>query len=262
MNMASQGNNRKLLSPEREDLILAALGDGLRTIAELAGTLQVSEATVRRDLQSLENRGAVQRVHGGAVRVAGEEKPEPLFHEKATLRASEKERIAEAALALIEDGDSVYLDGGSTVLALARKLGSRRELTIVTNSLMAAAELMESRHRLILLGGEFRPLSRTLVGPLTAPIGEALHIGKAFFGTIGLTLAAVSTTDPGEAYTKKLILGRSGKAYLLADSGKFGRASLVDAGALDDFTAVVTDAGVSPEFVRTLKKRKVEVIQA
>ena len=98
--MGSNGNNRKLLSPEREDLILAALGDGVRTIAELAGALQVSEATVRRDLHSLENRGAVQRVHGGAIRVGGDdEKREPLFHEKTTLRAAEKERIAEAALA-------------------------------------------------------------------------------------------------------------------------------------------------------------------
>lgn len=139
--MGSNGNNRKLLSPEREDLILAALGDGVRTILpNWAGALQVSEATVRRDLHSLENRGAVQRVHGGAIRVGGDdEKREPLFHEKTTLRAAEKERIAEAALALIEDGDSIYLDGGSTVLALARKLGSRRNLTVVTNSLMAAA---------------------------------------------------------------------------------------------------------------------------
>lgn len=261
--MGSNGNNRKLLSPEREDLILAALGDGVRTIVELAGALQVSEATVRRDLHSLENRGVVQRVHGGAIRVGGDdEKREPLFHEKTTLRAAEKERIAEAALALIEDGDSIYLDGGSTVLALARKLGSRRNLTVVTNSLMAAAELMESRHRLILLGGEFRPLSRTLVGPLTTPIGEALHIGKAFFGTIGFTAAGVSTTDPGEAFTKKLILGRAGMSVLLADSGKFGRASLVNAGTLDDFRFVVTDSGIPPEFMKILKKHNIEIIQA
>lgn len=261
MDMVNQKNNRKLLSPEREELILAALGAGVRTISELAGALQVSEATVRRDLQSLEDRGAVQRVHGGAVRVEETEKREPLFHEKTSIRTDEKERIAEAALALIEDGDSIFLDGGSTVLALAHKLGNRRELTIVTNSMMAAAELMESRHRLILLGGEFRPLSRTLVGPLTASIGESLHIGKAFFGTIGLTLSGVSTTDPGEAYTKKLILNRSAKAYLLADSGKFGRNSLIDAGALDDFYGVVTDSGISPEFVKSLKKRKIELIQ-
>lgn len=260
--MVSHGNNRKLLTPEREALILDALGNGVRTISELAAALQVSEATVRRDLRSLEQRGALQRVHGGAVRVDEGEKREPLFHEKTTLRAAEKERIAEAALGLIEDGDSVYLDGGSTVLALARKLGARRELTVVTNSLMAAAELMESGHRLILLGGEFRPLSRTLVGPLTSLIGESLHIGKAFFGTIGLTASGVSTTDPGEAFTKKLILGRAERAILLADSGKFGRPSLVEAGKLDDFDTIVSDSGAPAEFLKMLKKHKIELILA
>ena len=260
--MISHGNNRKLLTPEREALILEALGNGVRTISELAATLQVSEATVRRDLRTLEQRGELQRVHGGAVRVDEGTKRELLFHEKATLRADEKERIAEAALGLIENGDSVYLDGGSTVLALARKLGSRRELTVVTNSLMAAAELMESGHKLILLGGEFRPLSRTLVGPLTSPIGEALHIGKAFFGTIGLTASGVSTTDPGEAFTKKLILGRAEQAILLADSGKFGRTSLVEAGKLDDFDIVVTDSGAPSEQQKILKKNKIKLIMA
>ena len=140
--MQKINNSRKLLSPEREELILAALGDGVRTIAELANELQVSEATVRRDLQSLESQGKAQRVHGGAVRVEGG-RGEPLFHEKTTLRTADKERIAERALALIDDDDSIYLDGGSTVLALARKLSARRRLTVVTNSLMAAAELME-----------------------------------------------------------------------------------------------------------------------
>ena len=127
------------------------------------------------------------------------------------------------------------------------------------------AELVRSfrpNERLILLGGEFRPLSRTLVGPLTTPIGEALHIGKAFFGTIGFTAAGVSTTDPGEAFTKKLILGRAGMSALLADSGKFGRASLVNAGTLDDFRFVVTDSGIPPEFMKILKKHNIEIIQA
>lgn len=256
----SQNNSRKLLSAEREELILAALGNGVRTVSELAGELAVSEATVRRDLQGLEERELARRVHGGAIRVKPIAGPEPLFHEKTGRHQSEKERIAEAALALIEDDDSIYLDGGSTVLALAKRLERRRNLTIVTNSLMAAAELMESSHRLILLGGEFRPLSRTLVGPLTAPIGETLHIGKAFFGTIGISAAGMTTTDPGEAYTKKLILGRAAERILLADSGKFGHDSLVAAGRLDQLDLVISDSGIPEEELRILKKQKIEVV--
>ena len=119
---------------------------------------------------------------------------------------------------------------------------------------------MESGHRLILLGGEFRPISRTLVGPLTAPVGEALHIDKAFFGTIGITADGLSTTDPGEAYTKKLMLRRAHKAILLADSGKFGCASLVASGSLRDLDIVITDRGLSPEFARLLRRNKIEVV--
>ena len=258
--MVNHGNNRKLLTPEREALILEALGNGVRTISELAATLQVSEATVRRDLRTLEQRGALQRVHGGAVRVDDGEKREPLFHEKTSRRTAEKERIAERALELIEDGDSIYLDGGSTVLALARRLNNRRYLTIVTNSLMAAAELMESGHRLILLGGEFRPISRTLVGPLTAPVGESINIAKAFFGTLGLTAAGLSTTDPNEAYTKMLIMRRAERSILLSDSTKFGHASLVASGELSLLNTIITDQAAPAELVTLLRKRQIEVL--
>ncbi len=260
--MTKSNNNRKLLSPEREALILSALGNGVRTIAELAGELQVSEATVRRDLQSLEDRGAAHRVHGGAVRVEDDEKDEPLFQEKTSIRANEKERIAEAALALVEEGDSIYLDGGSTVLALAKLLHNRKNITVVTNSLMAAAELMESHHRLIMIGGEFRRLSRTLVGALTSPIGEALSINKGFFGTIGLTTEGVSTTDPAEAFTKKMLMARCAQSYLLADSAKCGRASLVHSGNLEDFSAVVSDGNLPAEFRKLLQRKKINLIIA
>ena len=112
----------------------------------------------------------------------------------------------------------------------------------------------EQADRLILLGGEFRPISRTLVGPLTAPVGEALHIDKAFFGTIGITADGLSTTDPGEAYTKKLMLRRAHKAILLAC------ASLVASGSLRDLDIVITDRGLSPEFARLLRRNKIEVV--
>ena len=95
---------------------------------------------------------------------------------------------------------------------------------------------------------------------LTAPVGEALHIDKAFFGTIGITADGLSTTDPGEAYTKKLMLRRAHKSILLADSGKFGCASLVASGSLRDLDIVITDRGLPPEFARLLKRNKIEVV--
>ena len=100
----------------------------------------------------------------------------------------EKRRIAEAALEFIEPGDTIYLDGGSTVLELARLLRERTNLTVVTNSLHAAHELAGRGPRLIVIGGELRRLSQTLVGPLTRLVLQELHLDKAFMGTIGFAL--------------------------------------------------------------------------
>lgn len=251
---------RKLLSPEREKLILQALGDEVRTIAELTDGLGVSEATVRRDLQSLEEKGKVRRVHGGAVRTKFP-RTEPMFAEKAAYHAEEKNRIAELALNYIDDNDTICLDGGSTVLGLAKKLERKKQLNIVTNSMMAAAQLMETGHKLVLIGGEFRALSRTMVGPLTAGIINSLHIDKAFLGTIGFTVEdGISTTDPNEAYTKELIMKRAKMVIVLADSSKIGCASFVTSGALDDIDVLITDSGITGEAESILRERGIEVV--
>jgi DeoR/GlpR family transcriptional regulator of sugar metabolism len=251
---------RKLLSPEREQLILQSLGDKVCRIDELSEALGVSDATVRRDLQSLEEQGKVRRVHGGAIRVKFP-RTEPLFDEKATLNSTEKDRIAHEALNLIHDSETIFLDGGSTVQALAKLLGSKKGLTVVTNSLMAAADLMESGHHLILVGGEFRALSRTLVGPLTSHIINSLHIDKAFLGTIGLSLEdGISTTDPNEAFTKELIMKRSECVIVMADSSKIGVSSFAVSGSISDIDFLVTDRAISEDAVRKLNKKKIEVI--
>ncbi len=251
---------RKLLSPEREKLILQALGDEVKTIAELTSGLNVSEATVRRDLQSLEEKGKVRRVHGGAIRIKFP-RTEPMFSEKAAFHADEKNHIAELALSFIDDNDTICLDGGSTVLALAKKLERKNHLNIVTNSMMAAAQLMETGHNLVLIGGEFRALSRTLVGPLTTSIINSLHIDKAFLGTIGFTVdEGISTTDPNEAYTKELIMKRAKKVIVLADSSKIGTASFVTSGAINDIDVLITDPGIPAEIEKALRDRDIEVV--
>jgi len=251
---------RKLLSAERESLICRSLTAGVRTISELSNELQVSEATVRRDLETLEKQGVIRRVYGGAE-LLRKRHTEPLYEEKASLHAPEKARIAETAVKFIQEGDTIFLDGGSTVLEMARRLPSLRDLTVVTNSLMAAAELMEKNFHLILVGGAFRSLSRTLVGPLTSKILESLTISKAFLGTIGLEAErGISTTDPNEAYTKELVMKRSDKVFLLADSSKFGVSSFVFSGDAADIDVLVTDSALSQAAQKQLKTKNIEVI--
>ncbi len=251
---------RKLLSAERESLICRSLTAGVKTISELGNELHVSEATVRRDLETLEKQGVIRRVYGGAE-LLRKRHTEPLYEEKASLHAPEKAKIAEKAVKFLQEGDTIFLDGGSTVLEMARRLPPMRDLTVVTNSLMAAADLMEKNFHLILVGGEFRSLSRTLVGPLTSKILENLTISKAFLGTIGLEAErGISTTDPNEAYTKELVMKRSDKVFLLADSSKFGVSSFVFSGNAADIDAVITDEALPPAARKQLEQQNIEVI--
>jgi DeoR family transcriptional regulator, fructose operon transcriptional repressor len=251
------------LAPERLDRVRELVrARHIVRIEEIRSELGVSLATIRRDLTELERRGDLRRVHGGAVSV-DEHVPEPLFDTKAMEAIPEKQRIAAAALRLIGPDETIYLDAGSTVLELARLLRDRRNLTIVTNSLPAAAELAGSAPRVIVIGGELRMLSRALVGPLSRLVLDELYVDQAFMGTFGLSLGdGLTTTDPGEAYTKLLALDRARQVVLLADSRKFGTRALARAGDLDRINVLVTDDGFDRQAEQALVKRGIRVIRA
>ena len=248
--MSSTRNHKyKELAAERLDRLRAILRETtIVRVDELCVSLGVSAATVRRDLEELERRGEARRVHGGAVAVE-KRYEEPVFDDKAAIAQGEKYRIAQKALALIGARDTVYLDGGSTVLELARLLRDRTDITVVTNSLRAASELSGNGPQLILIGGELRRLSQTMVGPLTRFMLEELHIDKAFMGTIGISLdEGLTTTDAGEAYTKELVMQRAREVVLLADSNKVGVVTFAHAGKLSDVGTLVTDAPLPTEY--------------
>ena len=255
--------NPKALAPRRWDNLRTLIRDrGVIRIEDLCRELKVSPATVRRDLDQLEQSGAIRRVHGGAVSVESR-LDEPVFADKTSLAAREKRRIAEAALAFVGPGDTIYLDGGSTVLELARLLRDRTNLTVVTNSLHAAHELSGRGPRLILIGGELRRLSQTLVGPLTRLVLHGLHLDKAFMGTIGFTLKeGLTTTDPGEAFTKELVLGQARQVVVLADSSKAGKISFARAGGWDKVQVLITDERLEKNFAKELVKTGIKIIRA
>lgn len=243
---------------------LAALVDARRAarLEELSAALGVSQATVRRDLNALAAAGRLRRVHGGAVAADGR-LDEPHFDDKAAAAAEEKARIAARAVELLSPADTVYLDSGSTVLGVARLLHGWGRLTVVTNSLPVATELVGRGPRLILVGGEVRATSRAIVGPLTRHLLESLHVDRALMGTYAFSLEdGLSTTDPAEAYTKELVLARAGEVILLADSSKAGTRSFIHAGRLEDVDVLVTDGGLDPRTARALVRRGVRVITA
>ncbi|MCU0483324.1 MAG: DeoR/GlpR family DNA-binding transcription regulator [Chloroflexi bacterium] len=253
---------RDLAPQRRERLSLIVESRRAVRLEELSAALGVSVATVRRDLDELARSGRLHRVHGGAVAV--DRRPgEPHFEVKATEAVAEKERIAARAIELLAPDDAVYLDSGSTVLAVARLLRGWSRLTVVTNSLPAASELAGQGPRLIVIGGEVRATSRALVGPLTRLVLDRIHVDRALMGTFALSLEeGLTTTDPTEAFTKELVLARAGEVILLADSRKMGTRSLVHAGRLGDIDVLVTDDGIDDRLVRGLERRGVKVIKA
>jgi DeoR/GlpR family transcriptional regulator of sugar metabolism len=258
----SIGGMPDLAARRRQRLVAFVEARGSARLEELSTALGVSPATVRRDLDAVSAAGGLRRVHGGVVAV-DDRLDEPQFDVKAVAAAAEKERIAAAALRLIGPTDTVYLDSGSSVLALARLLHGWERLTVVTNSLPVANELAGRGPRLILLGGELRSKSRAIVGPLTRHLLGELRVDRAIMGTYALSADdGLTTTDPAEAYTKQLVLTRAGQVILLADRSKFETRSFVAAGRLADVDVVVTDAPVTGPMARALARRGVQVITA
>jgi DeoR family transcriptional regulator, fructose operon transcriptional repressor len=257
-----RGAEQRELAPKRMEKLRGILRQSrIVRVEDLTKKLKVSTATVRRDLDRLENLGEIRRVHGGAVGIESRLE-EPLFDDKASIAPRQKHRIATAALGFLKPGLTVYLDGGSTVLELARLARDRTNLTVVTNSLRAALELAGRGPRLILIGGELRRLSQTLVGPLTRFTLEELNVDIAFMGTMGLSLSeGLTTTEPAEAYTKQLIMHRAGKVVLLADSSKAGKVSFARAGLLEKVDIFITDRMLDREFSEKLRRMRIEVLE-
>lgn len=253
--------NSKDLAPARQARLREIIRmNGVARVDDICRELKASPATVRRDLETLEQQGHLRRVHGGAVSIESRLE-EPRFDDKESVAAREKGLIAEQAAAMIKDGDTVYLDGGSTVLQLARLLVNRANITVVTNSLRAANALSGRGPRLILIGGELRRLSETLVGTLTTALLDQLNVDIAFMGTMGASIeSGLTTSDPSEAFTKRAAMKRARKVVLLSDSNKFGQTSFANAGSLSDIHTIVTDKKLPAAMARQLRKHQIDLI--
>jgi DeoR family fructose operon transcriptional repressor len=231
-------------------------------VEDLKYELGVSTATIRRDLHELEEEGELRRVHGGAISV--DLSPiEARFDAKAAEHSIAKQRIGQRAAAMVEPDSKIYLDAGSTCLELAKLLSHRTDITVVTNSLPAIVELAAAGPRLIVIGGELRPLSQALVGPLSTKVLDSLYLDHAFVGTFSLSLdAGMTTTDPAEAFTKEHVLSRTREAVLLVDGSKLGTRSFAQAGRLDQIDVAITDAELDEEASATFEHAGVRVLVA
>ena len=216
-----------MLAEERFSQILALLAEKrTATVQELCEALNVSESTIRRDLLQLDRQGRVNKVHGGATLPSSQFRAdEPTMEAKETLAVSQKNTIAKAAAALIQADDFVYLDAGSTTLAVARAVsGAALDAHYVTNGIAHARLLAQKSCHVCVPGGLLRPRTEAIIGAATITALQQFNFTKAFIGANGVALnVGFTTPDPEEAAVKAVAVRRARETWYLVDDSKFGR---------------------------------------
>ena len=236
-----------VLAQERRDAILRALlPSGAATVAALADGLGVSEMTIRRDLGVLAAQQLVEKVHGGAV-LTRRGTAEPHFATKRRSNAAAKAAIAEAAVAMVQDGMTVALSAGTTTWQVARRLrgGGIGDLTFVTNSLNVAGALEANGwHSIVVSGGSFRTPSDALVGPFANQVLRQLNADLLMMGVHSIDArAGLTTPNIAEAETNRIMVAGARRVVVVADSSKLGQVSLATFAGCDEVDELITDTG-------------------
>lgn len=253
---------KALLPLQRQEEIYRILATrGFASVADLATEIAVSDMTVRRDLDTLAGQGRVQRVFGGA-RVRDQSASEMIYTERLERDRAAKEAIAQAAATLVRDGDSIALDASTTAVYLAREL-RERPVTVVTNSLLVARELAGGTGTLIMLGGIYRPVARSLVGPMAERDLDDLHVDRVFFSGKGVDAdAGVTDSHLEEVSVKRALIGGAVHVVAIADRSKFGRVALHTIARLNRIDALVTNAAPPKTIASVLERGDAEVLVA
>ncbi len=253
-----------MLIEERHQEILKLLEQhGTIAVTDLVARFNVSEMTIRRDLDILERQGYLRRFHGGATTDHGRSY-EPSFLTRAALNQELKARIGKAAAELVTPGDSLILDVGTTTLEIARNLTSKNELTIITPCFQIASVLAGNPNiRLILSGGILRPKELSMYGPISERIFSEYFVDKLFLGASGVDfMAGLTEFNLEDTLVKHAMLRSAKQVILTVDSSKFNRVAFTAIAPLKVVHTVVTNSEIEPSIVSRLKKENINVILA
>src|SRR6516225_4880792 len=253
----SRESEHGLLIEERRRRICELLrAEGRVTVDELASRFGISQVTIRTDLSTLESAGALTRTHGGALSVPDTEQP---LDVKQMQHRAQKLRIAEAAVALIRDGETIVLDSGSTTAEIARRIRTRLELSsvnIITNALNIAALLIDVPSvRLIMPGGILRRESNSLSGHMAEAALASLQADRLYLGADGVD-PQIGVMTP-QLNAKMIQISR--QVVVVADSSKFMRRNISLIAKVEQINMLITDRAAPPEAVEELRQRGVEV---
>ena len=245
---------------ERLNKILAYIEErGSANINELAADQRVSESTIRRDLGILVNEGRVQRTHGGAIWIRHSSSYEHIYSEKMLFCIEQKKRIGVCCAEMIQDGDTLFLDSGTTTFQVGAALAAKKNLTVFTYDLAIATMIgFDASTKVVVTGGVKREDYNVVVGPIAEDF-----IGRIRFGTLFLSADAIdaefgiSNTDLPEASIKSKLCRSAKRVVLAADSSKYGKVAMIKVCGLDAVDCVVTDSGLDGE-LRSQMERYVE----
>lgn len=234
--------------------------NGAVKVEQLAKELDVSEMTIRRDLEKCKRSGSIQRCHGGAISKYN------ILHEmdyddKRLVHQDAKKKIASTCAQFVTESSTVYLDAGTTTFEIAQIIKSVPDLTILTNDLLIAVSLLKSNVKLIVPGGEIQKSTGSMLGNITQQVMDSICVDISFLGTMSIDDSFNSLSPTIEkAFLKRLIMQNSSASYLVADASKFNQRALYKINALSEYTGVITDKSFTSEELKLIQDQDINII--
>lgn len=242
-----------MLNIERYNLILELIKNKKNIkLNELAEEMDVSEATVRRDLNFLEEKGKIRRVHGGAVLI--ENKEEDIIYKKMVF-SEEKNKIGKEAASHVKNGDIIFLDAGSTAECMIKYLEDKKDIKVVTNGFTHMEELAKFGIETYLIGGKVKIKTGATVGATAVMALKSYNFDISFIGANGITLDGYSTPDPEEVIVKSEAIKRGKEVYFICDESKFKANSFINFASLDE-GVLITNGKIPTELEKSMRKKE------
>jgi DeoR family transcriptional regulator, fructose operon transcriptional repressor len=248
-----------MLAEQRRNRLLELVRAGrFASLPELAETLEVSESTVRRDVEYLESQGCARRIHGGVL-YTGKSPMLPHFEARQNIQWEQKKAIAAQAVELVEDGDAILLDGGSTTYEVARLLVGRPIHVVTTSLPVANLFASDTNSDLVLVGGNICPRTGVARGPYAVEMLSKIRVRKTILSVAGINDKGFYNNNLLIVEAEKQMMQAADEVIVVADSSKFGRQSLTHLCPLAEVDHIVVDDGVYPEWREKIKAAKVKL---
>ena len=234
--------------------------EGQVSVSELSRIFDVSEVTIRNDLSHLEGKNLLIKTRGGGLKTQSVGIDQKL-NEKAQINSREKVAIGKKAAELIKDNDTIILDSGTTTVEIAKHINGVNNLTVITNALNIAGQLIRDEIKVILLGGILRTSSLSLIGPIGESNMRNFYCDKCFLGVDGIdSESGIFTPNLEEANLNRLMIEASNKVVIVTDSSKFKRKSFVHIAPITKVNMIITDSNLPEDEFKSLQNKGIKVI--